>query len=242
MFVSIDMDTLEFVHVHKEHEIVSALAWLEMPDRSVTIENTDREYFLCKMTPLELRMLYRNTTGQDITGTDDLVVREMLATVVETQLKPAFADLTELQAQIEAVEDDLYAGVQWKYALGAKRPAKQEELFPLSQHCRPLDVITAQQAAQRAPQRRKVRNATPARVAQANAPQRPAVPKQRMSSVRPTIWAVADAMWQEAGSPTDKAVVLELRKKMMIALETDKGIKRTSSSNELGNWMKNRLA
>lgn len=241
MFVSIDMDTLEFVHVHPDYETLSAIAWLEMPDRSVTIENTEREHFLVKMTPLELRMLYRNTTAEDITGTPDIVVREMLATVVETQLKPVFAHLTELQAQIEAVEDDLYAGIQWKYALGARRPAKQEELFPLPQRSRPLDVITAQQAAQRAPQRRKERSATPARVAPANAPQRPTVPKQRMSSVRPTIWAVADAMWQEAGSPKDKAVVLELRKKMMAVLESEKGIKRTSSSNELGNWMKERL-
>lgn len=241
MYVSIDMETLEFVHVHADHDLCSAIAWLEMPDRSVTIENTDREHFLCKFTALELRMLYRNTTTEDITGTDDLIVREMLATVVETQLKPVFADLSELQAQIAAVEDDLYAGIQWKYSLGSKLPAKQEELFPLSQHCRPLDVITTQQAAQRAPQRRKPRSAPKPRATPVNSPTPAPARKQRMFSVRPTIWAVADKMWQEAGSPNDKATVLELRKKMMAVLEEEKGIKRTSSSNELGNWMKERL-
>jgi hypothetical protein len=49
-------------------------------------------------------------------------------------------------------------------------------------------------------------------------------------------------MWEAAGKPTDKAVVLELRKKMMAELEEKHSVKRTSSSNELGNWMKDRLA
>lgn len=240
MFVSINMDDLQFVHKHKDHEVVSALAWLEMPGQSVMIENTEREYFLAKMTGLDLRLLYKNTTGLDITGTDHIVVREMLATLVEEKLKPTFAHLEELQAQIACVEDDLYAGIPWSYALGARKPAKQEDLFHL--HCAPLDGYEGQQAAIRAPQRRKVRSATPTAATAAPAPQRPAVPKQRMSSVRPTIWAVADEMWQAAGKPTDKTVVLELRKKMMARLEEEKGIKRTSSSNELGNWMKDRIA
>lgn len=240
MFVSINMDDLQFVHKHKDHDTVSALAWLEMPHKSVTIESTEREYFLSKMSGLDLRMLYRNTTGLDITGTDHIVVREMLATLVDEKLKPVFAHLNELQAQIELVEDDLYKGVPWKYALGSKRPAKQEDLFSL--HCKPLDGSEAQAAAIRAPQRRKAASATPAAAAPAPAPQRPAVPKQRMSSVRPVIWAVADQLWQEAGSPKDPKVVLELRKKMMATLEADKGVKKTSSSNELGNWMKDRLA
>jgi len=239
MFVSIDMDALQFVHIHKDHDIVSALAWLEMPHKSVTIESTDRELFLSKMTALDLRMLYRNTTGLDITGTDHIVVREMLATLVEEKLKPAFAHIEELTAQIALVEDDLYKGIPWTYALGARRPSKQEELF--SQHCKPLSPDEGMDAATRAPQRRKLASATPVARAPASAPQRPAVPKQRMSSVRPTIWAVADAMWQEAGSPKDPKVVLELRKKMMDVLEKEKLIKRTSSSNELGNWMKERL-
>jgi len=239
MFVSINMDDLQFVHKHADHEVVSALAWLEMPGQSVMIENTDREFFLAKMTGLDLRMLYKNTTGLDITGTDHIVVREMLATLVEEKLKPTFAHLAELEAQIACVEDDLYAGIPWSYALGARKPAKQEDLFHL--FCKPLDGSEAMEAATRAPQRRKVRSATPTAAAPAPAATRPAVPKQRMSSVRPVIWAVADQLWEEAGKPMDKAVVLELRKKMMSVLEETKGIKRTSSSNELGNWMKTRI-
>lgn len=239
MYVSINMDDLQFVHKHADHDTCSALAWLEMPHKSVTIESTDREFFLSKMTALDLRMLYRNTTALDITGTDHIVVREMLATLVDENLTATFAHIAELDAQIALVEGELYKGIPWKYALGSRRPAKQEELFSL--HCKPLDPVTAYNAAQRAPQRRKLAAAPQRAPAPASAPSRPAVPKQRMSSVRPQIWAVADRMWSEAGSPTDKTAVLELRKKMMVELEEKHFVKRTSSSNELGNWMKERL-
>lgn len=240
MFVCVDMDNLQFIHKHREHEVVSGLAYLEACDRSTLVDNTDREHFLINLTPLDLRILYRNTTAEDITGTDDRVVREMLATLVNDHIQPRSVVLAELEAQIEAVIDDLEKGIPWKYSLGAKRPAKQEQLFPL--HCRPLAPVAAQQAAARAPQQRAQRAAPKPRTAPPAAPVAAPVRKARAHNVRPTIWAVADRMWEEAGKPTDKAVVLELRKKMYDVLEKEHGVKRTSSSNELGNWMKERLA
>lgn len=62
----------------------------------------------------------------------------------------------------------------------------------------------------------------------------------RASGVRAIIWDHADKVWSAAGSPSDKATVLALRKQMMAELE-NQGVKRTSSSNELGNWMKTRI-
>lgn len=240
MFVCVDMDNLQFIHKHREHEVVSGLAYLEACDRSTLVDNTDRENFLLNMSQLDLRMLYRNTTGLDITGTDDIVVREMLATIVNDHIEARLVVPAELDAQIEAVIDDLEKGIPWKYSLGARRPAKQEQLFPL--HCKPLSGDAAMQAATRAPQHRSPRAAPKPRATPTVAPQPAPLRKVRAHSVRPTIWAVADSMWQAAGSPTDKTVVLELRKKMMSELEEKHGVKRTSSSNELGNWMKERLA
>lgn len=240
MFVCVDMDNLQFIHKHREHEVVSGLAYLEACDRSTTVDNTEREHFLINLTPLDLRILYRNTTAEDITGTDDTVVREMLAEIVDNHIKASLVVPAELELQIAAVIDDLEKGIPWKYSLGAKRPAKQDQLFSL--HCKPLPPVTAQQAAARAPQQRAQRAAPKARAAPVAPPQAAPVRKARAHSVRPTIWAVADAMWQAEGSPTDKTVVLELRKKMMVELEEKHGVKRTSSSNELGNWMKERLA
>lgn len=239
MFVCVDMDNLQFLHKHREHEIVSGLAYLEACDRSTLVDNTELPNFLLTLTPLELRKLYRNTTGMDITGSDDIVAREMLATLVN-DLKDSLVIQLELDTQIAAVIDDLEKGISWKYALGAKRPAKQEELFGL--HCKALDSTSAMLAAQRAPQHRSPRAAPKPRVAPAAAPQPAPSRPARAFNVRPTIWAVADEMWKAAGSPMDKAVVLELRKKMMVVLEEKHSVKRTSSSNELGNWMKERLA
>lgn len=240
MFVSIDMDALQLLHKHHDQDVLGGLSFLECPHHSVRNENASSDNFLIGMTPLDIRMLYRNTTGEDPTGTDDRILREMLAIIVGDHMPTTLALANEVQAQIAAVEDDLYKGIPWKYALGAKVPAKHIELFPF--HCKPLDDIDKHKAAQQAPQRRAQRSATKPQATPESAPQPAPVAKQRASSVRPTIWAVADEMWQAAGKPTDKTVVLELRKKMMGELEEKHGVKRTSSSNELGNWMKARLA
>lgn len=239
MFVSIDMDKLVFLHKHHDHETLSALAFLEACDRSTLVENTAREHFLLNLSALDARMLYRNTTGQDVTGSPDIVVREMLAMLVDDHMKPTLALLAEVEAQVAAVQDDLDKGIPWTYSLGAKVPAKAIELF--GKTATALDVNAVDRAATVAPQRRAKRGAPIAPPAPAPAPSASALPKARASSVRPVIWAVADEMWQAAGSPTDKAVVLELRKEMMAELEEKKGVKKTSSSNELGNWMKARL-
>ena len=240
MFVCVDMDNLQFIHKHREHEVVSGLAYLEACDRSTTVDSTECDHFLKNMTPLDLRILYRNTTGMDITGTDDIVVREMLATIVDNHIQERRVVLAELDTQIEVVVDDLEKGIPWMYSLGARKPAKQEQLFQLS--CKPLDPTSAMLAAQRAPQQRSQRSAPKPRATPTAAPRPAPVRKARAYNVRPTIWAVADAMWQAAGSPRDKIMVLELRKKMMAELEEKHSVKRTSSSNELGNWMKERLA
>lgn len=56
-----------------------------------------------------------------------------------------------------------------------------------------------------------------------------------------TIWQEADRIWKDAGSPKDPSVVVKLRKDMMDLLEQKHGIKRTTSSTTLGQWMKDRL-
>lgn len=61
----------------------------------------------------------------------------------------------------------------------------------------------------------------------------------RTSGTRDIIFAVADQMWQDAGKPVDKSEILKLRKEMMNRLETE-GVKRNTSSNTLGIWVKER--
>lgn len=71
-------------------------------------------------------------------------------------------------------------------------------------------------------------------------PQGLAIAARQVGKTGAQIWAVADQMWEAVGKPTDKATVLTLRKAIMDRLEAS-GIKRTSSSNELGSWQKARI-
>lgn len=61
------------------------------------------------------------------------------------------------------------------------------------------------------------------------------------SGNRATIFEVADRMWEAAGAPKDIPAVLQLRKAVMTQLETECGIKKTTSSTALGEWQKARL-
>jgi hypothetical protein len=239
MFVSIDMDNLVFLHKHHEHDTLSALSWLECGTTvSITVESTDRAHFLSKMSSLDLAILYRNTTGASVVtvGNDNLALRQHLAELVD-HMPPTLALAEEVQQQVLAVEDRLHAGERFKYALGARTPAAPQELFPL--RAPPLTEGQLTASAARALGRMAAPAAANTAGTAESAP-KPAL-KARASSVKPEIWAHADKVWEEVGRPTDRAVVMELRKRMMKELEEQKGIKRTSSSNELGNWMKDRV-
>lgn len=66
-------------------------------------------------------------------------------------------------------------------------------------------------------------------------------PSAPRSGNRATIFEVADRMWNDAGAPKDVTAVLPLRKTIMVELEANHGIKKTTSSTALGEWQKLRL-
>jgi hypothetical protein len=55
------------------------------------------------------------------------------------------------------------------------------------------------------------------------------------------VWQYAELMWTEAGKPTDKKLILKMRKDWMIELAKE-GINRSTCSCEFGQWMKVRLS
>jgi hypothetical protein len=234
MFVSIDMDNLVFLHKHADHDTLSALSFLETPDRSILVESTDRTAFLNKLSRLDLCVLYKNTTGAALVSEDTRILRWQLHDMIMLT-PPTVAFREEVEAQVAAVEADLHAGKPYKYALGAKVPAAPQELFPL--RCKPLTAAQLAGAAQAAPQ-------ALTHVPEAPTPPAPLIPavKQRAVGVRPAVWGAADAAWEAAGKPTDMPTVLALRKTIMTQLLEEKGIKKSTSSNELGAWQKDRLA
>jgi hypothetical protein len=245
MRVAIEMNELRVTHVHTDAEILSGLVYLECAKlECVIFDNTESDKFLDGLTTLELNKLYNNMTGKDFPPAfDDLMRRDALASVFET-LQPQKAKMDELEAQIEAVLDNLEAppatAIQFKYVYGARVPRILEDgLFPLS--VAPATSEQLMQAQQSAAQRRKLRPATLVAPAMPKRAQRPAAgPRTPTGGARPVIFVHADRVWEEAGKPTNKQIVLELRKRMMVELE-EKGIKKTTSSTALGDWMKQRL-
>jgi hypothetical protein len=220
MFVSIDMDALRFLHKHHDHETVSAISWLECGQlTSIRIEPYhDRSMFLRNVSDLDVRMLYRNTTGKDLPkDSDATAARYQLADVV--QLMHTTTALThEVLAQVAAVDDRLHQGERFKYALGSKVPAQPGELFPLT--ARPLteqELATAHSHS-RNPVRgypartadqplrpweidelranRAAGTAAPQDAPEADTPVKPKAGKARAGSVQPVVFAAAKLAWE----------------------------------------------
>lgn len=260
MFVSIDMDRLVFLHKHQDHETVSAISWLECGQlTSIRVEPYhDRSRFLGNVSDLDVRMLYKNTTGQPLAReADSTAIRYQLADAV--QLMPSTRVLThEVLAQVDAVDDRLHLGERFKYALGAKAPAQPVELFPLKG--RPL---TAQELATAESHSRNPVPGYPPRlsgeprkpwepelpvhapVAQAAptgippVPPVPAAPtagKARTGSVKPVVYGAATRAWEEAGKGT-KATWEQVRKTLITELEAQ-GFHPTTIRIKLSEWAK----
>lgn len=252
MYVTIDCDNLRFLRKHPDVLLLSNLAWIETPHISISIQPCDSPSFLSSFTDLELKMLYRNTTGQDQRFYGDALRAVFMELVQGMPLFVGTASEVERQAALIPIDND----VPYLYIAGASKPARQADLFELPYHTSPslpsepataslgkraasilypnAQTQAAQYAAQVAEQR-----STPATPQAKSAPRVAGTP--RAGGVRDTVWSVADAMWELEGKPTERTLVLALRKRVMLVLEEEHAVKRTSSSNELGNWQKNRI-
>lgn len=238
MYVSIDRENLKFLHKHDDLHVVCNLVHIEAPNVAICIVDHDSDAFLSDYTGMELAMLYKNTSGHDHTGRPDSSLRVLLAELAE-RLPKSDVNKFELDRQAAYLPEDNDQPL--KYVKGSTRPGKAlGELFPLMVERNKDEDSVVARAAQRTPQRSaSVANtlAPASVVSRAARPQR--APSQ--GGVRAVIWEVADSMWEKEGKPTGKAEVLSLRKRVMDVLESDHAVKRTSSSNELGQWQKARV-
>lgn len=265
MFVSIDMDALVFLHKHVDHETVSALSWLECGQQvSIRVEPChDNSRFLANVSELDVRMLYKNATGRPLPGdADHTALRYQLGDVV--QLMPHARVLTaEVLAQVNAVEDRLYAGERFKYALGARVPAQAGELLPLK--ARSLTDKELAEAHMRS--RNPIAGYPPKLSGQgkpweapaAPAPQVPAPPAPRAQTaapdpvaasrggksapgaVRAVVNAAADQAWEQAGRPADPAAVRSLAMGLHAGIAAQ-GHNPTTVRIKLSEWAKAKSA
>lgn len=223
MYVSLDMQNMRIVHKHSSVNAVCGLVHIEPPDVAVNVCPIDMT--VKHKTDLEIKLLFRSCfPGQ----ADHMPVSDMKSKILQFAEEFPVTDLDELEVKRQA--DSIRDGDKkaYKYVKGSFRASRPAELFADATG----DAVRASATVPASSAARPVRPAAAPRAA-TGAP--------RASGVREKIWAVADRMWEEAGKPTEKSTVLALRKDIMNALEQD-GVKRTSSSNELGNWQKARIA
>ena len=217
MYLSINMEKMEFCYKHPEISVLFNLAHIEQPTDFVRI--SDEDSILKNLTELERKMLVRKYVPEQIHGDHAAA----LCGYVE-QMSIADVDEDELEIQAKAISQRDHRA--YKYVKGSIR--KRQEQQVLFQSTAPWMQTPQAQIAQ-------------PEVKLEDAPvYKQMTSKARSSNVRDTIWEKADEMWEAAGKPMDVSVVLKLRKEIMNVLE-EEGIKRNSASNELGKWQKARL-
>lgn len=238
MYSVIDLDRLVVVHRHHDFEVACNLVDIELPDAEVCVAVVDNIRFFFKYTETELQTLYSNVTG----ATTSRKGNELRALLVEAinRLPQSAAKAVEVDRQAEYANVHRAAG-PYTYVPGATRPAKAQSsvvatVAPTT--CEATAISDAKAVAAQVQAARPTPAPKPTEPEPVRAQRAPGAPKA--SGVRATIWDKADELWGEAGKPTSKSEVLALRKRIMDELEVV-GVKRTSSSNELGNWQKDRV-
>lgn len=230
MFVTLDREAMRVIHAHPDYRVASGLATIELSPVACAVLDAGDPACWGRYTDLELKLVYRNTCGQELLGymRADHITR--VCAVV--QALPAL-DVNAYEVRMQSLAIGEGAG-RYRYARGTTIPQLMTELFapvPLTGSAPVLAASTAP-AAPTGPDR--AATATTPSAATPKAP-RPA------GSVTSTIHEVADQLWEKKGKPHDARTVLELRKHIMDVLEADHGIKRSTSSSTLGAWQKARL-
>jgi len=235
MHVLIDLTNMRFVYAHENQRLLSSLCHIEMNEASTLVGDGLHQATYARFTDMELKMLYRNTFGVDSIFGRGGTIQVIMDNVRD--LPQVNADPYEALVQANSITED--DDGHYRYLKGSTKPEALDEAFayvPLRMRHIPLTAPASPKAAPPAADR-PAANTTPA----PTPTQQPAA-APRQGGVNAVIWRVADEMWEAAGKPSSAAVVLGLRKEMMRVLETAHGVKKTTSSNALGNWQKARLA
>lgn len=239
MYILIDRDQMKITHKHRDRRTLNFLSWIECTNSGLVMDLSSVKPLL-DFTPAELRLLYQNATDGELKGYANTLAQVVLAMarrLPETECNP-----DEVKAQADTINDgdkSIYS-----YLPGSMVPSKHEGLFA-ADSLRAQRVASEEAAAISAPVSH-VFGGTASASSGANtqgAPSEtraPSAPKP--GGTREVIFRVADEMWSVAGSPMNKNIVLELRKRMMQELESNHGVKKTTSSTALGDWQKSRVA
>ena len=234
MMISVDLDNMRIVHAHQDPQVISDLAHIELSHVSVRNMDAHNDKAWDKFTDLELKLLYRNTCGQELAGYSKA---HHIQQVKAAALAAPETDCVAFEVRVQALGIKLNDGRRYRYVKGAHLAAPVPDLFqPDGVQVRnpPTIAPAAPQAGPTGPDRTPAATSAPAPAAKA-----PSAPRT-VGGVAKVVFDAADAAWEAAGCPRQPQAVLKLRKDVMDKLE-QQGIKRTTASSTLGAWQKARL-
>lgn len=239
----IDLTNMTFVYAHENTRLLSCLAHIELLDVGTYVCDATYQGTYARFTDMELKLLYKNTFGSESFFSRGGTIQVLMDNVRD--LPQVQADPYEALIQCNSIAED--DETPYRYQAGSMKPLELEEAYePPPLRLRPPVLgdkpfkpaeTPAPKPPTQAAQAPLGHAAPPASTKVAAAPREPREP----GGARPRIFAVADAVWAEAGKPTNIPAVLMLRKQIMNLLE-EEGIKRTTSSTALGEWQKTRIA
>lgn len=240
MYILIDGDNMRALAKHPNFQRLYDYGILTCSECSVVLP-LEPGFLVNEFDDVQLQLLYINTTGD---GNGIMQARNVVSKILHYYFnkmeETKIGDNSEAQAQW-AIDTDHQGSCL--YSTSAPTPIVHDGDAPyfqtLPDRTKELaieagEVVETTQGIQPAwkPGRDTSGTTAPSSGERSTAP--------RASGTRDTIYEVADAMWEQAGKPTDKSEILKLRKEMMNVLE-QQGVKRNTSSNTLGNWQKDRM-
>lgn len=247
MYMLIDRGQMAIIYKHKSKEILSALDWITCQNSAVYMACGDTAS-LMQFNILELQQLYLNATGHKMLSIHTHMARLVADASMRMQDTVVNGDPVAACKKISAADKRHFIWdngqavphnqVVLPTPIKVDRNLEAEADNSFTPHVSiPVRPIWRPTAADQA-----AVGALPHAAPVARAVRDPSEPRaQRSSGIRDTIYSVADRIWEDAGKPTDKTIILKLRKQMMEELENTHSVKRNTSSNSLGDWQKLRI-
>lgn len=242
-YICIDNDNMRVTHKHESRVVINALNWIECNCNTTVMQVGGCG--LDDYTDTELMLLYENLTGSKLVT----YANHMRQVVWDAIQRLPLNDVIHIEVHDQAKCIKKGDRGDYRYVKGSRIPeqvggllgglrtvankaAEDDKAFTAPPAPEPTDTPFIASAP--AP------FTVSTGVSTERVPRAPAAPRQ--GGTKGTVFEVADKMYEDAGRPTVQSDILKLRKQMMEVLESQHGIKRTTSSNTLGEWQKLRIA
>lgn len=223
MYITINRETCVFTHVAQDYQTLLNLCHIELPHVKAYILPVEDIKTDVHLTDLEMKLLYRNSVGEEYTGKSRSQLNSLIHEYAKT-LPYTPWNRMEVELQASKIKEDDQGF--YRYVQGSTTPCQLQELFePVLVRGEGCPTVEITMSAPYVPE---------PTIAKVGKP-------MRTGGSKGIVFSVADTMWGAANKPTEQSAILALRKKIMQVLESDYDIKKTTSSNTLGLWQKARL-